>query len=115
MTWTKPDLIVKTAENPVDIANLLNRYFYSVFNHDYANDEDSIPIFSEDYSTLPETISDIALTETEVCSVLRTLNEEKATGPDKILQILLHLFVIYSSKAYHLVYCPRGGIIKMPK
>ena len=48
MTWTHQALIVQTAENPVDIANLLNRYFYSIFNHDDPNDEDSIPIFDED-------------------------------------------------------------------
>ena len=89
MTWTHQDLIVQTAENPVDIANLLNRYFYSVFNHDDPNDEDSIPISSEDHSTLLETISDITLTEAEVCSVLRTINENKATGPDKIPAVLL--------------------------
>ena len=73
MTWTYQDLIIQTAENPADIANMLNRYFYSVFNHDDPNDEDSIPIFSEDHSTLLETISDITLTEAEVCSVLRRI------------------------------------------
>ena len=89
MTWTHQDLIIQTAENPADIANMLNRYFYSVFNHDDPNDEDSIPISSEDHSTLLETISDITLTEAEVCSVLRTINENKATGPDKIPAVLL--------------------------
>ena len=54
-----------------------------------ANDEDSIPISSEDHSTLLETISDITLTEADVCSVLRTINENKATGPDKIPAVLL--------------------------
>ena len=89
MTWTRQDLIIQTAENPADIANMLNRYFYSVFNHDDPNDEDSIPISSEDHSTLLETISDITLTEAEVCSVLRTINENKTTGPDKIPAVLL--------------------------
>ena len=89
MTWTHQDLIVQTAENPADIGNLLNRYFYSLFNHDDPNDEDSIPISSEDNSTLLETISDITLTEAEVCSVLRTINENKATRPDKIPAVLL--------------------------
>ena len=83
MTWTHQDLIVQTAENPVDIENLLNRYFYSVFNHDDPNDEDSIPVSCEDHSTPLETISDITLTEAEVCSVLRTINENKATGPER--------------------------------
>ena len=32
MTWTHQDLIVQTAENQVDIANLLNGYFCSVFS-----------------------------------------------------------------------------------
>ena len=89
MTWTQHDSTFSTAENPVDIANLLNRYFYSVFNRDEANHEDSVPFPPEDHSTILETMSDFTLTEAEVCSVLRTINEDKATGPDKIPAVLL--------------------------
>ena len=35
------------------------------------------------------TISDITLTEEEVCAVLKALDEDKATGPDKIPALLL--------------------------
>ena len=59
------DSIVQTVESPVDIVNLLNRYFYSVFSRD-----DFIPISSEEHSNLLEIISDITLTEAEVNSVL---------------------------------------------
>ena len=59
------DSIVQTVESPVDIVNLLNRYFYSVFSRD-----DFIPISAEEHSNLLEIISDITLTEAEVNSVL---------------------------------------------
>ena len=67
-----------------------------------------------------ETTSDVILTQAEVWSVLKMINEDKATSPDKTQAVLLknsatynhtlvHLFVIYSTKAYHLVHYPRSG------
>ena len=78
--WTQHDSTFSTAENPVDIANLLNRYLYSVFNHDEANHDDPVlfPSDHSDHSTILETMSDFTLTEAEVCSVLRIINEDKA-------------------------------------
>ena len=39
MSWTQQDSTFSTAENPVDIVNLLNRYFYSVFKHSDTTDD----------------------------------------------------------------------------
>ncbi len=78
-----------TAENPVDIVNLLNRYYCSVFNHSETTDDHSVPVDPDNDTTTITTISDISLTEEEVCAVLKALDEVKATGPDKIPAILL--------------------------
>ncbi len=89
MTWTQQDSTSYTAENPVDIVNLLNRYFYSVFNHSETTDDHSVPVDPDNDTTTITTISDISLTEEEVCAVLKALDEVKATGPDKIPALLL--------------------------
>ena len=91
MTWTNQDSTSLTADNPGDIADLLNRYFYSVFQSSNST-HDQLQLSSavlEDDSNNMTTISDLTLTEGEVRSILRTLDEEKATGPDKIPAILL--------------------------
>lgn len=85
MVWTQHNPIYQTAKNLIDIsANMLNLQFYSVFNRDNVNDDDPIPISSEDHMALLETISDVILTQAEVWSVLRMINEDKAFGPDKL-------------------------------
>jgi hypothetical protein len=88
MTWTRQDSSSATAETPIDIANLLNRYFYSVFKPscDFTH---GIPIPVDDDSINLTTIADVELTEGEVYSVLSTLDVDKATGPDKIPAVLL--------------------------
>jgi hypothetical protein len=48
-----------------------------------------LPIPVDDDSINLTTIADLELTEGEVCSVLRTLDVDKATGPDKIPAVLL--------------------------
>ena len=78
----------------------------------------TIAISSEDHTALLETISDVMLTKAEAWYVLRMINEDKAT--DKTPAVLLKnsatyisgfsaLFMIYSTKAYHLVYYLRSG------
>ena len=74
-----------TTDN-VEIANILNTFFHSVFN----------PKDSESFTTppLPLTsttaeLSSIQLTEIEVVGVLRNLNSRKACGPDNIPNRLL--------------------------
>ena len=78
-----------TAENPVDIVNLLNRYFYSVFKHSDTTDDHFSSVAPDNDTTDLTTISDISLTEEEVCVVLKALDEAKATGPYKIPASLL--------------------------
>ena len=89
MTWTQQDSTSYTAENPVDIVNLLNRYFYSVLNHSETTDDHSVPVDPDNDTTTITTISDISLTEEGVCAVLKALDEVKGTGPDKIPALLL--------------------------
>jgi hypothetical protein len=87
MTWTRQDSST-TAETPIDIANLLNRYFYLLFKPS-CDSTHGLPIPVDDDSINLTTIADVELTEGEVCSVLRTLDVDKATGPDKIPAVLL--------------------------
>jgi hypothetical protein len=87
MTWSQQDSSPTTAENPIDIANLLNRYFYSVFKPCDAAHHSPLP--ADDDSTNLITISDLELAEGEVCCVLKTLDVDKVTGPDKIPAVLL--------------------------
>ena len=89
MSWSNQDSTSSTADNPVDIADMLNRYFYLVFQTpDHTHNQLSSVDFEDDMTNLT-TISDLTLTEGEVRYVLRNLDEEKATGPDKIPAVLL--------------------------
>ena len=88
ITWTQ-DSKSATADNPVDIANLLNRYFYSVFKPSDAVNENFFPFASNEDASNPSTISDILLTVEEVNLVINKLDENKATGPDSIPALLL--------------------------
>ena len=77
MTWTQ-DSTSCTAENPADIANLLNRYFYSVFKPSDATDDQSFLFASNNDATNPPTISDVLLTVEEVCLALNMLDVNKS-------------------------------------
>jgi hypothetical protein len=89
MSWSNQDSTSSTADNPVYIADMLNRYFYSVFQTpDHTHNQLSSVDFEDNMTDLTS-ISDLTLTEGEVCYVLRNLDEEKATGPDKIPAVLL--------------------------
>jgi hypothetical protein len=89
MSWSNQDSTSSTADNPVDIADLLNRYFYSVFQTPDLTHNQLSSVDFEDEMTDLTIISDLTLTEGEVRYVLRNLDEEKATGPDKIPAVLL--------------------------
>ena len=68
---------------------MLNRYLQSVLETpDLTHNQLSSVHFEDDMTDLT-TISDLTLTEGEVRYVLRNLDEEKATGPDKIPAVLL--------------------------
>ena len=85
MTWSNHDGVTYTANNPADIANLLNRYFYSVFKpSDSNNDKNLFSDLTDESTTELDVILDITLTPEEVYRVLVALDENKATGPDKI-------------------------------
>ena len=60
--WTQHNPIYQTAKNLIGIsANMLNLYFYFVFNCDNVNDDNTIAISSEDHTALLETISDVQM------------------------------------------------------
>jgi hypothetical protein len=40
MTWSQPDGGMTSANNPSDIANILNQYSYSVFKYSDGNDDE---------------------------------------------------------------------------
>ena len=89
MSWSIQDSTSSTADNPVDIADMLNRYFYSVFQTPDLTHNQLFSVDFEDDMIDLTTISDLTLTEGEVRYVLRNLDEEKATGPDNIPAVLL--------------------------
>ena len=91
MTWSQPDGVMTSANNPSDIANILNQYFHMVFKPSDGNDDEmSFPSSNDSNSDTSEgTISSITLTPEEVYHVLVALNESKATGLDKIPAKLL--------------------------
>ena len=74
-----------TTDN-VEIANILNTFFHSVFNPKDSESSTTPPLPSP--STTDE-LSGIQLTELEVVGVLRNLNSQKACGPDNIPNRLL--------------------------
>ena len=82
MIWSRHDEVATLANHPVDIANLLNRYFYSVFRS--CDGEMPTPCANDLNShTSADTISNITLTPDEVYRVLIAVDEDKATRLDK--------------------------------
>ena len=80
MTWSDHDGVTSTANNPADIANLLNRFFYSVFQPSHSNnDEHTLSNSTDDSITKSDAISNITLTSEEVYYVLAALDENKAS------------------------------------
>ena len=71
----------KYAETPTDVANLFNNYFTSIFTTD--------PDTFADPSTTDALLDDVILTPDDVTNVLKTLNNNKAHGPDGIPARLL--------------------------
>ena len=89
MTWTRSNESYR-ADKPVDVANLFNSYFYSVFNPPCSTSE------YEDFQASnllephsPLQISQLSLSPAEVLNALSVLDVNKATGPDKIPAKLL--------------------------
>ena len=72
------------AENSIDIANAFNEYFASIFTQDTDNLETKH--YQDEYDHLETNgmLTDIELSEDEVLSVLRNLDQNKAQGPDGI-------------------------------
>ena len=81
MVWTRDD-ITTTAEKPTEVANLLNDYFYYMFKVPLSNDEYNN--CSTQDEILCEPLSDILVTPDEVDTIIFALDDNKATGPDKI-------------------------------
>ena len=96
ITWKRDDGTV-TATNPEETANLLNNYFYSMFNQ---------PLSQEDYDAhpVPNTTScnplgDITVSPDDVRRILLSLDDNKATGPDRIPATLLKCCAPYISSS----------------
>ena len=81
-----------TATSDEDKASLFNLYFHSVFCHSSY----ILPSLSD----IPNTCSDIVITEEEVFSVLSTLDTSKTVGHDKIGPNLLRHWL---SLAYYII------------
>ena len=77
-----PPSIRPSATRPAEIANMFNTYFASVFATDNLSDQ------SEELSTDPF-ISEVIVSELEIETLLKTLDSNKATGPDEIPARLL--------------------------
>ena len=80
-----------SAESPEAIASIFNTYFTSIFTRDQPSTEkDSRTIDADsDHSTNTTLLEDITLTPDHVAAVLRTLDNDKAHGPDGIPARLL--------------------------
>ena len=96
ITWKRDDGTV-TATNPEETANLLNNYFYSMFNQ---------PLSQEDYDAHPvpnttscNPLSDITISPDDVWRILLPLDGNKATGPDRIPATLLKCCAPYISSS----------------
>ena len=72
-----------SADKPVDIANMFNNYFSSVYTSDKCVDDDTV------CQEVEPVMTDLTLTVEEVQAVLENLDSTKATGPDNIPARLL--------------------------
>jgi hypothetical protein len=88
MVWSRDDRSV-TAEQPEDIANLLNDYFHFTFKSPLSRAEYADHPSTKTMTTLNNTLSDIVITPDEVKNILPSLDDNKATGPDNIPAKLL--------------------------
>ena len=103
------------ADNPIDIANMFNRYFVSIFNFDMESDE----INELQSSEMAPVLTDIELTEDMVHSILSNLDSNKAHGPDQIparllrhrAKLLLHLLLSLIN-LYDLANYPLSGNLR---
>lgn len=87
--WTCSDVDSIKADKPADIANLFNNYFCSVFKPPCSASvyEEFLP--SNQLNLHHQHISQLYLSPGEVLDILHYLDENKATGPDKIPEKLL--------------------------
>ena len=72
-----------SADKPVDIANMFNNYFSSVYTSDKCVDDDTV------CQEVEPVMTDLTLTVEEVQAVLENFDSTKATGPDNIPARLL--------------------------
>ncbi|CAB4020225.1 Hypothetical predicted protein [Paramuricea clavata] len=80
-----------SAEAPEAIASIFNTYFTSIFIRDQPSTEKDMRTIDadRDHSTNTALLEDITLTPDHVAAVLRTLDNDKAHGPDGIPARLL--------------------------
>ena len=94
MTWKRSEGNI-TAENPEDVANLLNNYFHSMFNPPYSKEEyNNHPASNTSFC---DPITDIHVSSDDVRRILLSLDVNKATGPDRIPARLLKHYAPYIS------------------
>ncbi len=96
MSWSRDETTV-TADNPDDIANLLNNYFYSMFKPTLSQEEYDNYIAKT--MTFNETINYTDITPNEVRVGLLSLDTSKACGPDNIPAALLKYCARYISSS----------------
>ncbi len=96
MSWSRDETTV-TADNPHDIANLLNNYFYSMFKPTLSQEEYDNYIAKT--MTFHRTINDIVITPNELRVCLLSLDTSKACGPDNIPAALLKYCAPYISSS----------------
>ena len=98
MSWKRNEGTV-TAENPEDVANLLNNFSFSMFNKSLSQEDyDAHPASMT--TTFCDPISDINISpDHDVQHALLSLDDNKATGPDKIPAKLLRCCAPYISSS----------------
>lgn len=80
-------LLQLTADNLIDVANLFNDYFFSMFKPPCTRNEYEDHLSTHTVSS--EQLSDVSFSPDEVRGILLSLDVNKATGPDKIPARLL--------------------------
>lgn len=70
----------------IDVANVLNNYFSSVFTHESGQLPEPVDLFTGDRDDI---LSDVAFNEQDVLSLLKNLKPGKAPGPDKFYPKIL--------------------------